>query len=90
MSRFAASGRAWGTSPTSTRRTATASSAALRQHSEPHDVTPNAGGGAVGLGAVDHVSQAVSNLEKQIACTCASGGDVEAAWERNTRYYGAI
>lgn len=61
-------------------------------HSAPHDVDRNAGGGAVGLRRVDHVSHAVSNLEQQIEWHLrVFGGEVEGRWEEeHLGYEGAI
>ena len=61
-------------------------------HREPPEVDRNAGGGAVNLQRVDHVSMAVPDLEKQIAWQQrVFGGEVEGRWEeKHLGYHGAI
>jgi len=61
-------------------------------HRQPPEVDRSAGGGAVDLQRVDHVSMAVPDLEKQIAWQQkVFGGEVEGRWEEeHLGYYGAI
>ncbi|MEO8540300.1 MAG: VOC family protein, partial [bacterium] len=61
-------------------------------HKEAPEVDRSASGGAVDLQRVDHVSMAVTDLERQIAWQQrVFGGEVEGRWEEEgLGYYGAI
>jgi len=61
-------------------------------HKAPPEVDRTAGGGVVDLQRVDHVSMAVTDLEKQIAWQQrVFGGEVEGRWEEeHLGYYGAV
>ena len=61
-------------------------------HKPAPEVDRSAGGGVVDLQRVDHVSMAVTDLEKQIAWQQkVFGGEVDGRWEEeHLGYYGAI
>lgn len=61
-------------------------------HSNPPQVDRNAGGGAVGLQRVDHVSHAVLNLDQQVDwMQRVIGAELEGRWdEEHLGYTGAI
>lgn len=61
-------------------------------HRSPGEFDRNAGGGAVNLQRVDHVSMAVPDLERQIEWQQrVFGGEVEGRWtEERLGYHGAI
>lgn len=61
-------------------------------HRQPPEADRNAGGGAVNLRRVDHVSMAVPGIEKQLEWHLRTfGGEVEGRWEEeHLGYRGAI